>query len=365
MQVDYLIVGSGLTGAVIARTLADAGRDILVVDRRNHIGGNVHDHSHPSGIRIHTYGPHYFRTSCDRLWDWVNRFGEFYRYEAEILSDVGDRLVPWPIGYQSLKEIAGEKWSPDFIGKPANLEEAALSLMPKVVYEKFVKEYNEKQWGVKCKTLDARLCSRFDVRKNNDTRLKPNSKYQGIPVNGYASFMKNMLHSIPVILNYDYLLRRHEIRAKKKLIFTGPIDEFFCFSDGRLQYRGQKRHHEYHQDANFIQRKGQINNPLHSGGKHIRTLEWKHMMPPCFANRIHGSVITKEIPFSPSSPTDYEYPFPNLKNSLLYKKYRSMADSLSSTVIAGRLGEYRYYDMDQAIAKAMKIAEEMLGNKNE
>ncbi len=360
MRVDYLIVGSGLTGAVIARTLADAGREVLVVDRRNHMGGNVHDHAHSSGIRIHTYGPHYFRTSCDRIWEWANRFGSFFRYEAALLSAADGDLVAWPLGESYVRKKVGDSWSPEFSGSPSNFEEAALSMMPRVIYDKFVKEYNEKQWGVSCKTLDARLCSRFDVRPDDDPRLKPHAKHQGIPVDGYAEWTRRMLDGIPVILNYDYLKRRNETRATKRLVFTGPIDEFFGFDLGRLQYRGQRRDHRYDPDANYIQRRGQVNNPTHAGGPHIRTLEWKHMMQPEVANRIRGSVVTTEIPFSPANPSEYEYPFPDDANATLYEQYRRRADASPDLLIAGRLGEYRYYDMDQAIGRAMTLAERLL-----
>lgn len=362
MRVDYLVVGSGLTGAVIARTLADSGRDVLVLDRRSHMGGNVYDHAHCSGIRIHTYGPHYFRTSCDRIWEWATRFGEFYNYEAAILSDVRGEPIQWPLSSDYIRKKIGDDWSPGFHGTPTNLEEAALSLMPRAVYEKFVKEYNEKQWGVPCTSLGPDLCKRFDVRTNGDGRLTPNAKYQGIPVLGYAAWTRRMLDGIPVVLNYDYLARRDEIKANKCLVFTGPIDEFFGFDLGRLSYRGQRRQHEYFPDANYVQRRGQINNPLHFGGPHIRALEWKHMMQPEYANRIHGSVVTTETPFTPDNPSEYEYPFPDSANAELYRRYRSRADALPSVMIAGRLGEYRYYDMDQAIGRAMMLAGELLGN---
>jgi UDP-galactopyranose mutase len=366
VNVDYLIVGSGLTGAVIARSLADAGRGVVVVDRRSHIGGNVHDHAHCSGIRIHTYGPHYFRTSCDRIWEWATRFGEFFTYEAAVLSDVEGSLVPWPLSADYISSLVGESWIPEFVGTPANLEQAALSLMPRRVYELFVREYNEKQWGVPCVELSADLCRRFDVRPAGacDQRLTPMAKHQGIPVNGYAEWTRRMFDGIPVILNYDFVLRRDEIKPRKHLVFTGPIDEFFGYEYGRLGYRGQRRHHVYHPHANYVQRRGQINNPTHAGGPHIRTLEWKHMMQPDVANRITGSVVTTETPFSPTVPSEYEYPFPDAGNAATYAAYRRRADAYPETTITGRLGEYKYLDMDQAIARAMKTASVITGSRN-
>ncbi|MFM8892091.1 MAG: UDP-galactopyranose mutase [Planctomycetia bacterium] len=365
MHVDYLIVGSGLTGAVIARSLVDAGREVLVVDRRPHFGGNVHDHVHPSGIRIHTYGPPYGRTSSDRIWEWATRFARFYTYEAALLSDVRGELVQWPVAASYIRRVIGERWTPEFSGTPTNFEEAALSIMPRMIYETFIKEYNAKQWGVSCEALSAKLCGRFDVRHDDEPRLKPHATHQGIPAAGYAAWMRGMLEGIPVLLNYDYLQRRGEITARKWTVFTGPIDEYFGFDQGKLLYRGQRRSHVYLPDAAFAQPCGQVNNPLHAGGPHIRTLEWKHMMERCYAERIVGTVLTQETPFTPDSPTEYEYPFPDDANALLYASYRRRADALEKTLIAGRLGEYRYYDMDQAIARAMALADRVLSDRAE
>ncbi|MBK7976191.1 MAG: NAD(P)-binding protein [Deltaproteobacteria bacterium] len=362
INVDYLIVGSGLTGAVIARALADAGREVLVVDRRSHMGGNVHDHAHPSGIRIHTYGPHYFRTSSDRIWEFVNRFSPFYRYEAALLSEVEGELAQWPIAGSFIKKLVGERWEPEFKGQPANFEEAALGLMPRRVYELFIKEYNEKQWGVPSNTLAARLCTRFDVRLDDEPRLKPDCKHQGIPELGYAGLMEGMLRGIPVLLNFDYLKHRDSVRARRLTVFTGPIDEFFGFDLGRLHYRGQRRVHEYLPEVDRAQPCGQVNNPTHAGGPHIRTLEWKHMMRPDLAARIRGTVLTREITYSPDEPSAYEYPFPDDHNQRLYQRYRERADALANVLLCGRLGEYRYFDMDQAIARAMVLAERVLAD---
>lgn len=360
---DYLVVGSGLTGAVIARSLADAGREVLVVDRREHLGGNVHDQTHPSGIRVHTYGPHYFRTSSDEVWEFATRFAAFYEYEASLVSQVDGRLEQWPIAGSYIRRHVGGDWRPEFQGTPRNFEEAALALMPRLVYEKFVKEYNEKQWGVPAHTLSAKLCGRFDVRHDDEPRLKPNAKYQGIPEPGYAEWTGRMLAGIPVILHYDYLKRRHEIKPRKLLVYTGPIDEFFGFDLGKLAYRGQRRTHTYLADvAGFAQPCGQVNNPTHAGGRHIRSLEWKHMMRRDLAQRIAGTVLTTETPFTPAEPTDYEYPFPDDANATLYRRYRSRANALRRVLICGRLGEYRYYDMDQAIARALVLAGRIVAN---
>lgn len=360
LSADYVIVGSGLTGATVARQLHDAGREVVVLERRSHLGGNVYDYVHESGIRIQTYGPHYFRTSSNEVWEYVNRFASFDPYEACVKSRVNGRYENWPIAESYIAEHVGRDWVPPFEGEPRNLEEASLSLMPKLIYERFVKEYNEKQWGVPARQLSKDLCRRFDVRDDDEPRLTPNAKYQGLPEHGYAELMRRMLDGIPLVLNYDYLVHRHSTNAKRALIYTGPIDEFSGFDLGRLVYRGQDRHHRYVPDIDFSQPCAQINNPTHCGGPHIRTLEWKHMMRADYASRIRGTVLTRETPITPTNPGSYEYPFPDEVNAKLYASYRARAKAHENTVFCGRLGEYRYYDMDQAIERALLISRRLM-----
>jgi len=359
MKVDYLIVGSGLTGAVIARALKDAGEEVLVVDRRDHLGGNVHDHFHESGIRVHTYGPHYFRTNSERIWDFVNRFSSFYKYEASLQTLVDGKFEHWPVTSEYIEREIGAGWKPAFEGTPSNFEEASLKMMPEKVYQKFIKGYSEKQWGVPASALAASLAGRFNVCDDGDHRLKKH-EWQGIPSDGYAGLMRGMLAGIPTILNFDYLKNRDLIEHRKMLIFTGPIDEFFEFDLGKLMYRGQKREHQFLAYGDFEQPCGQVNNPDPNTGVHVRTLEWKHMLPVDIALRIEGTLLTTETPFTPSDPEDYEYPFPDDENKQLYRQYKSRADALADTLICGRLGEYRYYDMDQAIGRAMMLVDRIL-----
>ncbi len=359
MKVDYLVVGSGLTGATIARHLADAGREVLVVDRRPHLGGNVHDHLHPSNIRIHTYGPHCFRTNSDKLWEYVQRFGDFYRFEARVLSLVDGVHEHWPITESYIRRTIGTGWSPSFQGIPGNFEEASLSMMPRAVYEKFVKGYTEKQWGMPPTSLSADLARRFEVHTDDDPRFMRH-KYQGLPTAGYSAWMKNMLAGITLRLDFDFLQNRSAIEVRRRLIFTGPIDEFFGFRLGQLKYRGQIREHRYLPDADYLQPCQQINNPQWENGPHIRTIEWKHMMPRQEAERIRGTVLTVERTITPANPNSYEYPFPDAANAALYQAYAKETERLTSTLICGRLGEYRYYDMDQAIARASMLARKIL-----
>ncbi len=362
MNVDYLIVGSGLTGSVIARYLFDAGFDVLVLERRHHVGGNVYDITHQSGIRIHAYGPHYFRTNSERIWNFVNRFSSFYKYEACIKSLVDGIYENWPVSELYIKKTIGDHWRPHFYGIPKNFEEKSLSMMPKVVYEKFIKGYTQKQWGIDPRYLSSSLAGRFKVQSDNDPRLKQH-KYQGIPVDGYARLMENMLSGIPVETNVDYVKNVDKYKYKKKMIYTGPIDEYFGYDSGRLKYRGQRRRHEVVKTNNYILPLGQVNNPDLNNGKYIRTLEWKHMMPPDFVNSIPISILTREYPYTPTDPDCFEYPFPDEKNKKLYNKYASRTKSMSNIIFCGRLGEYKYLDMDQAIARASKIALKIIINE--
>lgn len=357
--IPYLVIGSGLTGAVIARRLIDQGHEVLMLERRSHLGGNVHDFVHPSGIRVHTYGPHYFRTNNEHIWSFVNQFDSFYTYEAELASHVDGRYEHWPVSSEYIDRAVGPDWSPSFTGEPANFEQASLAMMPELVYRKFVKGYTEKQWGVPAVTLSAELAGRFDVRTGTDFRLK-NYPHQGIPRSGYAGFMERMLEGVKVELDCDYLAVRDRFTVTRATIYTGPIDEFFGFDLGRLAYRGQQREHRYLADQTVHQPFGQVNNPDPELGPHIRTLEWKHMMEPEFDRDRVGTVITTEVPYSPTEPNDFEYPFPDARNAELYARYRERVDSIPGLFVCGRLGEYRYYDMDQAIGRANVVARKIL-----
>jgi UDP-galactopyranose mutase len=234
MQCDVLIVGSGLTGATIARLLKDRGYSPVVVERRAQVGGNAQDHRHESGIIVHTYGPHYFRTSSERLWGFVNRFASFRPFAATLKTLVDGRYENWPISAEYIERAIGCGWRPGFTGEPANFEEASLGMMPRLVYERFVKGYTEKQWGVPAANLDAALAGRFDVRSDNEPRLET-SRYQGLPIDGYSGFMERMLADVPVVMDFDYLRRRGEFNPRFLTVFTGPIDEFFGFDLGRLR----------------------------------------------------------------------------------------------------------------------------------
>ena len=356
------IVGSGLTGATIARLLCDFGYPVQVFERREHVGGNVHDEVHASGIRVHTYGPHYFRTNSPQIWEYVQRFGNFFPYEAVVKSWVDEQYENWPISAEYLQRLGLGAWLEQPVGNTkspaANFEAATLRMMPTTVYEKFVKPYTAKQWGLPPDQLAANLARRFDVHLDNDPRLTPRHRWQGIPSAGYTAWMHKMLEGIEVHLGVDYLDAERKIGPAVYTVFTGAIDAYFGFDLGRLHYRGQRREHVYLPDVDWYQPCGQVNNPSLSAGAHIRTLEWKHMMPESAQCQVRGTLITRETPFSPQLTDQYEYPFPDDSNRRLYQRYRKRALKLANVLICGRLGEYCYYDMDQAIGRAMMLVKQ-------
>lgn len=358
IQADYIIVGSGLTGSTIARMLADQGRDVVILDRKDHIAGNVFDYRHDSGIMVHRYGPHYFRCKNRRIWDFLNRFSSFYDWSATIRSRVGDEHFSWPVNENYVNALVGTEWNL-FEGEPANFEEACLSRLPQQIYEIFIKGYTEKQWGVQAATLSKKLANRISLNRGNATTLTPNHRWNALPANGYTEMVRGMIGDIPVHLNFDYFRNSDRVTARRLLVFTGLIDEFFGYKFGKLKYRGQNRKLEYFPEREQYQPCIQVNYPSPDDPR-IRTIEWKHLMRPADLQGVRGTVVTHETPLTPDDPTQYEYPFPDATNASLYKRYRAEANKLPDALICGRLGEYRYYDMDHAIGRAMQLGRQIL-----
>ena len=359
MKTDVLIVGAGLTGAVVARTLADAGVDCAVVEKRGHLAGNCHDAVHPpSGIRVHTYGPHLFRTTDEQFWTLLNRFSEFYEYRHQVKTWVDGRWENWPVTGECIRRLCDGDASPELPGdgEPANFREAALRKMPKIVYEKFVKGYTEKQWAARDTDLGPELAGRFQVAWDGSPFLHPNHPWQGLPRGGFTNLVERMLDGIPVELGCDWFARGSDFRWKR-LVFTGPIDLFFERKHGTLQYRGQRFDHEYIPDEDLHQVAATCNYP--NDHDYVRITEWKHLMPADERAALKGTVITYERPFFPSDPDRFLYPYPDPVNRALADRYIAMARSLKDVTVCGRLGHYRYYDMDHAVARALDIGEEL------
>jgi UDP-galactopyranose mutase len=358
--VDYLVVGSGLTGSTIARILHDHGREVLVLERRHHVGGNVHDSLHSSQIRVHTYGPHYFRCSSKRIWRFVSRFADFYPYRATVKSLVDGQYANWPVHADLFDLFPGWKHSRP-AGAPTNFEDACLAKMPRPVYDVFVGPYTRRQWDQDPRELGPELAGRIRINGADETTLTPGQAYQGLPVQGYCGLMARMVDGIPLSLGVDYLQDPPAYRARKALIFTGPIDEFFGFDAGRLGYRSHRRLHTFLPRSDWFQPCGQVNHP--NGATHgpLRTLEWKHLLPGDQQQGIHGTLITREYTFTPEDPNQFEYPVPTARNARLYRHYRRRAQAIPKLVTCGRLAAYRYLDMDKAIGSAMLVAKKLLG----
>ncbi len=357
-EFDYIIVGAGLSGSTISRQLRDDGKDVLVVERRGRIGGNIADSVAPQGIRYHLYGPHLFRTSSEEVWGFVNRFANFYDYEHIVKSRVESDLENWPVAGSYIRKVCGQDWQPELTTNPRNFAEAALNMMPREIYERFVKGYTKKQWGRSAIELSADLCGRFTVHEDDDPRLTPDADYQGLPSEGYTALVRNMLQGIPVLLNCDYLEHKNKFKAREAVIYTGSLDEYFGFDMGRLDYRAQRRKLDYFPETEWRLPCAQVNNP--GKGECIREIEWKHLMQADYAKKISGTLITREIPFTPHDPDRYEYPFPEAGNRELYQKYRERSKKTDGLVVCGRLGHYQYYDMDVAIEKAFQVADTLM-----
>lgn len=347
-KLDYLIVGAGLTGAVVARLLVDAGKRVRVVERKTHPGGNCYDYKHESGILICAHGPHYFRTNSERIWKFVQRYAEWTPFAAELQTRIGLNYEPWPITEEWITRTCGAGWKPAFTGIASNFEEACLTRMPQVAYEMFIKGYTQKQWGKAPVNLSADLANRIEVRTGDDRRLKQ-CIYQGVPRAGYTQFIRRLLTGIPVELGVEY---RRDIWPAAHTVYTGPIDEFYGYRLGKLGYRTQMRKTYWDKLASQVQPVIQVNYP-DINDSHIRTIEWRHAQR---GDHYKGTVVTYEYPADAFRPADCEYPIPDLSNTERYGLYQALAALEPDVTFAGRLGLYRYMDMDQAIGAALKLA---------
>jgi UDP-galactopyranose mutase len=361
MKFNYLIVGAGITGGVLARELTDAGKSVLVIDKRNHIAGNCYTES-INNINVHKYGPHIFHTSDKRVWDYVNRFTEFNRYTAEPVANYHGKIYNLPFNMNTFNKLWGVVTPEEamakieetkFSGEPSNLEEQALTLVGEDIYRTLVKEYTEKQWGRDCRELPAFIIKRLPVRFTYNNNYF-NDRYQGIPIGGYTQLFERLLDGIEVRLQTEF--NRGMESLAERTIYTGTIDSYFNYSEGRLAYRTLRFESEELGCANF-QGLPVMNYTSHAE-PFTRITEHKHFEPenPHYADNF--TIITKEYSKEYSPGDEPYYPVNDAENSALYARYRELAKTLPNVIFGGRLGEYKYYDMDKAVARAFELLEE-------
>lgn len=359
LKYDYLIVGAGLFGAVFAHEATRRGKSCLVIDKRPHIGGNVYTRE-IEGINVHCYGAHIFHTNDAEVWEYVNRFAEFNRYTNSPLAKFEGKIYNLPFNMNTFYQLWGvsDPVEAEAIiesqrlkcAEPRNLEEQALALVGRDVYEKFIKGYTEKQWGHKCKDLPAFIIKRLPVRFTFDNNYF-GDKFQGIPVGGYTRIIEKMLAGCDVRLDTDFFSAREELTARaEKIVYTGMPDEYFNFCYGRLEYRSLHFEHEIMDISNF--QGNAVVNYTDRTTPFTRIIEHKH-----FEFGIQPkTVITREYPKAFSADNEPYYPINDTSNNTLYKKYRELADNEKNAIFGGRLAEYRYYDMWQVIRNALDTA---------
>ncbi|MCM1302686.1 MAG: UDP-galactopyranose mutase [Lachnospiraceae bacterium] len=383
MRYDYLIVGTGLFGSVFAHEMKAAGRNCYCIDKRAHTGGNIYTEEW-NGIQVHKYGAHIFHTSDRAVWEYVNRFAEFNHYVNSPIAVYGDELYNLPFNMNTFSKMwgvrtpdeakavieeqrrdaaramygaaAGRDASAETAPEPANLEEQALSLVGRDVYEKLVKGYTEKQWGRSCTELPAFIIKRLPVRFTYDNNYFTD-RYQGIPIGGYAQIIERLLEDIPVRLGVSYrdFLEQNAKSGEPvtfgRILYTGMIDEYFGYCLGELQYRSLRFEEEFMEECDNYQGNAVVNYTDREV-PYTRIIEHKHFE----FGAGKGTVITREYPSAWEKGQEPYYPVNDRRNMALYERYRKLAAGEKNVIFGGRLGQYRYYDMDKVIAEALKMA---------
>lgn len=358
---DYLIVGSGLFGAVFAHEMIRAGKTCLVLERRNHIGGNCYT-VEEEGIQVHKYGAHIFRTSNKAVWKYIQQFAEFNHFINTPIASFHGEIYNMPFNMNTFSKLWGiskpeeakriiESQRKEIHGTPKNLEEQAISLVGRDVYEKLIKGYTEKQWGRPCNQLPASIIRRLPVRftYNNNYFVDP---YQGIPVGGYTQIIEKMFEGCKVILEEDYNANREKYHKQAvKVVHTGPIDEYYGFYYGELEYRSLRFEHE-HMDTDNYQGVAVVNY-TDAETPYTRIIEHKHFE---FGTQ-PTTIISREYPFEWKRGIEPYYPINDVKNQELYAKYRALNKEDANLIFGGRLGCYQYTDMQDTIIAAMKLAD--------
>ena len=365
MKYDYLIVGAGLFGATFAQQAKEAGKRVLVIDKRSHVGGNIYTED-VEGIQVHKYGAHIFHTNDRRAWEYVNRFAEFNRYTNSPMANYHGELYSLPFNMLTFNKMWGvitpdeakakieEQRQESGIEVPQNLEEQAISLVGTDIYEKLIKGYTEKQWGRPCRELPAFIIKRLPVRFTYDNNYF-NALYQGIPTDGYTAMVEKMLDGIEVRLGVDFLENRDTYcKIASKIVYTGAIDAYFGYCFGALNYRSIRFETEVLDTDNY--QGNAVINYTDAETPYTRIIEHKHFV---FGTQ-PKTVISKEFSQEWTLGIEPYYPINNEVNNELCEKYKALAQNEENVIFGGRLGQYRYYDMDAVILSALEAAEREL-----
>lgn len=366
MNYDYLIVGSGLFGSIFAYEAKKKGKKCLVIDKRSHIGGNIYTEN-IERINVHKYGAHIFHTSNKEIWDYINQFAEFNRYTNSPVARYKDELYNMPFNMNTFNKLWGvvtpkeaqskieEEKKEAAITEPKNLEEQAISLVGKTIYEKLVKGYTEKQWGQRATELPSFIIKRLPVRFIYDNNYF-NDIYQGIPIGGYTQIIEKMLEGIEVKLNYDFFEHREQLEnIADKIVFTGPIDQYYNYQYGELEYRSLRFETEILEEQNY--QGNAVVNYTEYEVPYTRIIEHKHFE---FDATSPKTVITKEYPDKWQQGKEAYYSINNDRNNALYEKYEKLSKEDNHIIFGGRLGQYKYFDMDKVIAEALNCVKKEL-----
>ena len=362
---DYLVVGSGLYGAIFAHEAKAKGKSVLVVDKRPHIAGNVYTEKQ-EGINVHMYGAHIFHTNDKKVWNYITQFAEFNRFTNSPVANYKGELYSMPFNMYTFNKMWGvvtpeeaatkiEEQKKEIIREPQNLEEQAISLVGRDIYEKLVKGYTEKQWGRDCKELPAFIIKRLPVRLTFDNNYF-NALYQGIPIGGYTKMVENLLDGIEVRLNTDYLEHKAELDTlADKVVYTGPIDAYFGFKLGTLEYRSVRFENETLDIPNFQGNAAVNYTDRETPWTRIIEHKWFEFGKDEDGNDFPKTIISREYSSEWKAGDEPYYPVNDEKNGALYAKYKELADKESNVIFGGRLGEYKYYDMDTTIASVLEL----------
>lgn len=366
MKYDYLVVGTGLFGAIFAYEANKRGKKCLVIDKRNHVAGNIYTEN-IEGINVHKYGAHIFHTSNEEVWDYIQQFVKFNRYTNSPIANYKGEIYNMPFNMNTFNKLWGvitpkeakekieEEKIQAGIEEPKNLEEQAISLVGKTIYEKLVKGYTERQWGKKATELPSFIIKRLPVRFTYDNNYF-NDLYQGIPMGGYTQIIEKMLEGIDVKLNYDYFEHREELdNIANKTIFTGQIDKYYDYKFGELEYRSLRFETEILDMQNY--QGNAVVNYTEYEIPYTRIIEHKHFE---FDTTSPKTIVTKEYPDSWNKEKEPYYTINNERNNKLYEKYAELASKDDKVIFGGRLGSYKYYDMDKVILEALNTVNKEL-----